>query len=145
MGERIVIVGGVAAGASAAAKARRSNKDAEIVMFEKGRYMSFANCGLPYYLGGEITNRASLFVADPATFEIRFNLEVHLKTAVVDIVPEAREVAFVGPDGQQDSLSYDRLILATGTVPIVPPIEGIDGPNLFFCRTVPTWTPCWSG
>lgn len=137
MGKRIVIVGGVAAGASAAAKARRTNKDAEILMFERGRYMSFANCGLPYYLGGEITNRASLFVADPATFEIRFNLEVRLKTAVVDIVPESREVAFVGPDGRRDSLSYDRLILATGTVPIVPAIKGIDGPNLFYCRTVP--------
>jgi len=137
MGKRILIVGGVAAGASAAAKARRTNKDVEIVLFEKGRYMSFANCGLPYYLGGEIANRASLFVADPGTFEIRFEVDVRLRTAVVDIVGEAREVAFVGPDGRQDRLSYDRLILATGTVPIVPPIPGIEGPNFFFCRTVP--------
>ena len=85
MSKRIVIIGGVAAGASAAAKARRTNKDAEIVMFEQGPYMSFANCGLPYYIGGEIPNRASLFVSDPFTFEVRFNIDLRLKTAVVAI------------------------------------------------------------
>jgi NADPH-dependent 2,4-dienoyl-CoA reductase/sulfur reductase-like enzyme/rhodanese-related sulfurtransferase len=137
MTKRIVIVGGVAAGASAAAKARRTNKDAEIVMFEQGPYMSFANCGLPYYIGGEIPARASLFVADPFTFEIRFNVDVRLKTAVTDIDRDKQEVRFVGPEGEAGSMHYDRLIIATGTVPIVPPVEGIDGPHVFSCRTVP--------
>jgi NADPH-dependent 2,4-dienoyl-CoA reductase/sulfur reductase-like enzyme/rhodanese-related sulfurtransferase len=137
MSKRIVIIGGVAAGASAAAKARRTNKDAEIVLFEKGPYMSFANCGLPYYIGGEIPNRASLFVADPFTFEVRFNIDVRLKTTVVDIARDRHEVTYVSPDGAQGSLHYDRLVIATGTVPVVPPVEGIDGPHVFFCRTVP--------
>ena len=137
MSKRIVIIGGVAAGASAAAKARRTNKDAEIVLFEKGPYMSFANCGLPYYIGGEIPNRASLFVADPFTFEVRFNIDVRLKTSVLGIDRNRQEISFTGPDGEQSSLHYDRLIIATGTVPIVPPVEGIDGPHVFFCRTIP--------
>jgi NADPH-dependent 2,4-dienoyl-CoA reductase/sulfur reductase-like enzyme len=127
----------VAAGASAAAKARRTNKGAEIVLFEQDPYMSFANCGLPYYIGGEIPTRASLFVSDPFTFEIRFNIDLLLETAVVAIDRDKKEVAFRGPDGESGSLGYDRLIIATGTVPIVPPVEGIDGPHVFFCRTVP--------
>ncbi|UCG14004.1 MAG: FAD-dependent oxidoreductase [Deltaproteobacteria bacterium] len=137
MAERIVIVGGVAGGASAAAKARRMSEDVEIVMFERGPYMSFANCGLPYYVGGEITRRDALFVTAPETFERWFGVDVRLSTKVTDISPSARKVTFVGPGGKPDTLSYDRLILATGTVPIVPPIQGIDGPNMFFCRTVP--------
>ena len=137
MGKRIVIIGGVAAGASAAAKARRTSKDAEIVLFESGPYMSFANCGLPYYIGGEITNRASLFVSDPFTFEVRFDIDVRLSTSVVAISRDKREVEYIGPDGERSSLAYDRLIITTGTVPIVPPVEGIDGPHMFFCRTVP--------
>jgi len=137
MSKRIVIVGGVAAGASAAAKARRTNKDAEIVLFEKGPYMSFANCGLPYYIGGEIPNRASLLISDPFTFEVRFNVDVRLKTTVLDIDRDEQEVTYVGPDGEQGALAYDRLIIATGTQPIVPRVEGIDGPHVFFCRSIP--------
>jgi NADPH-dependent 2,4-dienoyl-CoA reductase/sulfur reductase-like enzyme/rhodanese-related sulfurtransferase len=137
MSKRIVIIGGVAAGASAAAKARRTNKDAEIVMFEQGPYMSFANCGLPYYIGGEIPNRASLFVSDPFTFEVRFNIDLRLETAVAAIDRNKKAVSFTGPEGEPGSLGYDRLIIATGTVPIVPPVGGIDGPHVFFCRSVP--------
>ena len=137
MRKRIVIVGGVAAGASAAAKARRTSEDMDIVIFEKGPYISFANCGLPYYIGGEITNRASLFVADPATFELRFELDVHVKTTVTGISREDRTVTYVGPDGVEGSMTYDRLILATGTIPIMPEIEGLDSPHLFSCRSVP--------
>jgi NADPH-dependent 2,4-dienoyl-CoA reductase/sulfur reductase-like enzyme/rhodanese-related sulfurtransferase len=134
---RIVIVGGVAAGASAAAKARRTNEQAEVVVFESGPYMSFANCGLPYYLGGEIASRDTLFVADPTRFHGYFRIGVRLNTKVVDISAAERRISYLGLDGVPGTLSYDRLILATGTVPIVPPISGLDGPNIHYCRTVP--------
>lgn len=137
MPKRLVIVGGVAAGASAAAKARRSSEEIEIVMFESGPYMSFANCGLPYYVGGEIAERRSLFVANPKNFRRRFRVDVRLETTVTDVGPAAREVTFKTEDGQVDRLSYDRLILGTGTVPFRLPLEGIDASNIFECRTVP--------
>ncbi|PIE34546.1 hypothetical protein CSA56_07445 [candidate division KSB3 bacterium] len=135
--KRLIIVGAVAAGASAAAKARRVNEDIEIVLFESGSYMSFANCGLPYYVGGEIANRDSLFVANPDVFKKRFQIDIRLNTEVTAISTERQEVTFVNADGQGGTLGYDSLILATGTVPIIPPIEGLDGPHIFFCRTVP--------
>jgi NADPH-dependent 2,4-dienoyl-CoA reductase/sulfur reductase-like enzyme len=134
---RIVIVGGVAAGASAAAKARRTNETAEIVLFEGGPYTSFANCGLPYYVGGEIASRDDLFVADPAQFVERFLVDLRLNTRVIGVDPADRLVTFVDPAGAQGTLTYDRLILATGTVPIVPRIPGIESSNVFLCRTVP--------
>jgi len=137
MPERLVIVGGVAAGASAAAKARRSNEEIEIVMFESGPYMSFANCGLPYYVGGEIDKRRSLFVADPKVFNRRFRVEIRLETTVTEVNPAAGEVTFRTAAGHEDRLSYNRLILGTGTVPFKLPIEGIAAPNIFECRTVP--------
>jgi NADPH-dependent 2,4-dienoyl-CoA reductase/sulfur reductase-like enzyme/rhodanese-related sulfurtransferase len=137
MRRRIVIVGGVAAGASAAAKARRTSEDVEIVMFEGGPFISFANCGLPYYLGGEIAKRDALFVTHPRTFKVWYNVDVRVKTRVTSITPSAREVGFVRPDGRKETMSYDRLILGTGTVPIMPPIEGIRSQNVFLCRTVP--------
>lgn len=134
---RIVIVGGVAGGASAAAKARRTNETAEIVMFESGSYMSFANCGLPYYVGGEIASRDALFVSGPEQFAAYFRVDVRLNAKVVEVRAAEREVSYVDSDGARRRLSYERLILATGTVPIVPPIAGLDGENLFHCRTVP--------
>ncbi|MFY9779479.1 MAG: FAD-dependent oxidoreductase [Candidatus Baltobacteraceae bacterium] len=137
MQERIVIVGGVAAGASAAAKARRTSETAEIVMFESGAYMSFANCGLPYYVGGEIAERDDLFVASPAEFMTRFRVDVRLNSKVVQVHAGEREVSYLDSDGGPQRLAYDRLVLATGTVPIVPPIPGLDGPTIFQCRTVP--------
>lgn len=89
------------------------------------------------YIGGEITNRASSFVSDPFTFEVCFGIDVRLNTSVVAIVRDKREVEFIGADGQRGSLAYDRLIIASGTVPIVRPVQGIDGPHVFFCRTIP--------
>jgi NADPH-dependent 2,4-dienoyl-CoA reductase/sulfur reductase-like enzyme/rhodanese-related sulfurtransferase len=137
MPKRIVIVGGVAAGASAAAKARRTDEQAEIVVIEKGPYVSFANCGLPYYLGGEIASRQALFVSSPERFADFFRIETRLNTTVTAISAAAKTVSFLGPDGTAGTLAYDRLILADGTVPILPPIPGLDAPNLFHCRTVP--------
>ena len=131
--KRLVIVGGVAAGASAAAKARRMNEEIEIVMFESGPYMSFANCGLPYYIGGEIANRGSLFVANPEVFRKRFKIDIRLNTKVTAISTEQQEVTFIDSDGNEGTLTYDRLILATGTNPMIPPIAGLDSSNIFFC------------
>jgi len=134
---RLVIVGGVAAGASAAAKARRTCEDCEIVLFEAGPYMSFANCGLPYYLGGEIPERDNLFVADPEQFVRRFRVDLRLQSRVTEIDPANRVVHFAAADGDQGQLHYDRLILATGTNPVTPPIPGVEDPSVFTCRTVP--------
>lgn len=137
MRKRLVIVGGVAAGASAAAKARRANEDIDIVMFESGPYMSFANCGLPYYIGGEISNRKHLFVVNPHTFTSRYRVDVRLNSTVTEVLPASREVIFTGPDGDEGKMTYDRLILATGTMPVRLPLPGIDAPNIFECRTIP--------
>ena len=137
MRKRLVIVGGVAAGASAAAKARRTSEDIEIIIFESGPFISFANCGLPYYVGGEIEERDALFITQPATFNVWFKVDVRLETKIINIYPSSREVRFLLPDGKEETIGYDRLILGTGTAPIVPPIEGINAPNIFLCRTVP--------
>lgn len=134
---RIVIVGGVAAGASAAAKARRTNESAEIIMFDRGPYMSYANCGLPYYVGGEIASRYALFVTNPDRFTGFFRVDVRLNTAVDGICASGRTVSYIDPEKGRSTLTYDRLILATGAVPIVPPISGLNSPSIFYCRTVP--------
>ena len=137
MSKRIVIIGGVAGGASAAAKARRTSEDVEIVLIEAGPYISFANCGLPYYVGGEIAERARLFVASPKLFARRFNIDVRTLTRATSVDRAKKTVTVKRPDGAAETIAYDRLILATGTVNIKPPIPGLDRPNVFTCRTVP--------
>lgn len=137
MAKRIVIVGGVAAGATAAAKARRMSEDVEIVLLEAGPHVSFANCGLPYYVGGEIADRDDLFVADEAMLRRRFRIDIRTNTTAVSVDRAARSVAVRGPDGRIEPLAYDRLILATGAQAVRPPIEGLDRPDVFFLRTVP--------
>ncbi len=134
---RIVIVGGVAAGASAAAKARRTNENCDIVMVDAGPYMSFANCGLPYYVGGEIHERDALFVAEAELFAERFGVDVRLETRAERVDAEKKTVSLLTRDGRGETLTYDRLILATGTEPLIPPIENIGNPSVFMCRTVP--------
>lgn len=133
----IVVVGGVAGGASAAARARRCNEAARIVVFEKDGYVSFANCGLPYYIGGEIAVRDKLLVAPIERFRDRFAIEVHTRHAV-EAVDRARRVVSVRrvETGEVFELPYDKLILAPGAAPIVPPIEGVGAPNVFTLRNL---------
>ncbi|GAB4243969.1 MAG: hypothetical protein Kow00109_19860 [Acidobacteriota bacterium] len=135
--KRLVVIGGVAAGASAAARARRMNEEIEIVVLEAGPYISYANCGLPYYVGGEIRERNRLLVADRDVFSRRFNLDVRVETKVVAIEPAARRVRAVDAGGAESVISYDRLVLATGAVPIRLPVPGLDHPAIFQVRTVP--------
>ena len=136
MDRRIVIVGGVAAGATAAAKARRTIEQADIVLLEAGPHVSFATCGLPYYVGGEIAKRDDLFIVTPETFRQRLNIDLRLGTKAVSVSPSEQTVTVIGKSGRGEPLTYDRLILATGAVPIAPPIEGLEGPNVFTCRNV---------
>jgi NADPH-dependent 2,4-dienoyl-CoA reductase/sulfur reductase-like enzyme/rhodanese-related sulfurtransferase len=137
MAKRIVIVGGVAAGATAAAKARRMSEDVEIVLLEAGPHVSFANCGLPYYVGGEIVDRDDLFVADEVLLRKRFGIDVRTNANVTAVDRAGRAVAVRYADGGTAPLGYDRLILATGAEAIRPPIVGMDRPDVFFLRTVP--------
>ncbi|MHB0886411.1 MAG: FAD-dependent oxidoreductase [Bacillota bacterium] len=134
----IIVVGGVAAGAGAAAKARREDESAEIIVFERGEHVSFANCGLPYFIGDEIKRRGALLLHTPASLKSRFNLDVLTRHEVTEIRPEAHQV--VARDlrtGAEVTKTYDRLILATGARPVVPPLEGISSRNVKLLRTVP--------
>lgn len=134
---KLVIVGGVAAGASAAAKARRCNEDAEIIMFEKGPHISYATCGLPYYLSGVIRKREHLLVTSPRFFKQRFNVEVRTHHEVQRVDPSAREVLVRNlVTGTAIKEPYDRLVLATGARAIVPPIPGVDLPFVFALKTL---------
>lgn len=134
---KLVIVGGVAGGASAAARARRNAEDAEIVVFERGPDISFANCGMPYYLGGEIRERDKLLVAKPDQLEGRHNLDLRTRTEVVRIDRDAKEVIARKLDnGREYRESYDKLILAPGAAPIRLPIPGFDLPGVYQLRTL---------
>lgn len=134
---KIVVVGGVAGGASAAARARRMNERARIVVFERDEFISFANCGLPYYFGGEITDRDSLLVASPELFDRRFRIEVHVRHEVVSIDRAARTVAVRDlATGGIFNESYDKLILSPGAAPIVPDLPGIRARGVFTLRNI---------
>ncbi len=135
-GRRIVIVGGVAGGMSAAARARRLDETAEIVVLEQGDYVSFANCGLPYHLSGEIAQRDSLLLHTPASLAASLNLDVRTGHRVTGIDGSAQKVTIQTADGTY-LLPYDALLLATGAVAVTPPIEGLDHPCVHTLRTVP--------
>jgi NADPH-dependent 2,4-dienoyl-CoA reductase/sulfur reductase-like enzyme/rhodanese-related sulfurtransferase len=134
---RIIIVGGVAGGASAAAKARRVDETAEIHIFERGPYISFANCGLPYFIAGEIDDRAKLIVMTPKKFWERSRVYAHVNHDVLSINRAAKTIRVKGPDGMDRDVSYDKLILSQGAKPIVPPISGADLPHVFTLRDIP--------
>jgi NADPH-dependent 2,4-dienoyl-CoA reductase/sulfur reductase-like enzyme/rhodanese-related sulfurtransferase len=138
MAKKILIVGGVAGGASAAARLRRLDETARIVMFERGDYVSFANCGLPYHIGGTIDNRDDLLLQTPESFKKRFNVEVRTNSEVVGIDREKKQVEVVDhASGDKYSEEYDKLILSPGAEPIRPPIPGIDSDRIFTLRNVP--------
>lgn len=133
---RIVIVGGVAGGMSAAARARRLSEDAEIVVLERGEHVSFANCGLPYHLGEEITDRSALLLHTPASLAATLRLDVRTRHEVTRVDPSARTVSVRSPEGSA-TLGYDALVLATGARTVRPPIDGLDLPQVHTLRTVP--------
>ncbi|MGB8699081.1 MAG: FAD-dependent oxidoreductase [Thermosynechococcaceae cyanobacterium] len=136
--KRILIVGGVAGGASCAARARRLSETAEIIMFERGSFVSFANCGLPYYVGDVITDEKKLLVASAELFRQRFNIEVRLEQEVMAIDREAKQIAVKNRQtGEVYQESYDALVLAPGAAPIRPPLPGIDLSGIFSLRTIP--------
>lgn len=135
---RIVIVGGVAGGATAAARARRISEEADIVVFERGPYVSFANCGLPYYVGGEIAQRDKLLLQTPEALRQRYNIDVHVRTEVVAIHRDAHEVEVRELEtGKTYRQPYDKLILSPGASPVRPPLPGIDDDRIYTLRTVP--------
>jgi NADPH-dependent 2,4-dienoyl-CoA reductase/sulfur reductase-like enzyme/rhodanese-related sulfurtransferase len=133
---KIVIVGGVAGGMSAAARARRLDEHADIIVLEQGDYVSFANCGLPYYLSGEIARRDSLLLHTPASLAMSLNLDVRIGHRVTEIDRQAHEVTVQTEDGTY-RLPYDALLLAPGAVAVRPPITGLDHPAVHALRTVP--------
>lgn len=132
---KIVIIGGVAGGATAAARARRVDEHAEITLVEMSGYVSYANCGLPYYIGGDIKERSKLLLQTPRGFHDRYRVRVLTHTEALKIDREKKEVLVRGPDGEQ-TLSYDSLILSQGGSPVVPPLPGIPSQHAFTLRNV---------
>lgn len=135
--KKVLIVGGVAGGASAAARLRRLDEQAEIVMFEKGPYISFANCGLPYYVGGSISERERLLVQTPEGMQSRFRIDVRTHSEVVAVDPVKRTVQVQSADRGLYEESYDDLILSPGARPIVPDMPGNDHPSIYTVRNIP--------
>ncbi len=134
---KVVIVGGVAGGATAAARIRRLDERAQILVFERSGYMSYANCGLPYFIGGEIEDAGELTLQTPESFYRRFNVEVKVRHEVTEIQPKEKTVTVRNLEtGEEFEESYDKLLLAPGAKPIVPKIPGIDAKRLFTLRTV---------
>lgn len=134
---RVVVVGGVAGGMSAAARLRRRDEGAEIIVLERGSYVSFANCGLPYYVGGEIEDSAKLLLHTPQSLKAALNLDVRINSEVTAIDPDAHSVTVSNMGtGEAYTLSYDYLILSPGALAARPPIDGLDSPRVHTLRTV---------
>lgn len=131
-----LIIGGVAGGATAAARIRRADESAQIILFEKGRYISYANCGLPYYIGDTIQERAKLFVQTPASFSKRFNIDVRVENEVIGIDTSNKEVTVRKADGTVYNESYNKLLLSPGASPVRPPLKGIESEGIFTLRNV---------
>jgi len=138
MSRKVLIVGGVAGGASAAARLRRLDEDAEIILFEKDEHISFANCGLPYYIGKVIKERDSLLVQTPEGMRDRFNIEVRVQCEVKRIIRDKKSVELYShATGKTYYESYDRLVLSPGAAPFRPDIPGLDHPHVFTIRNIP--------
>jgi len=134
---KVIVIGGVAGGMSAATRLRRLMEDAEIIVFEKGPFVSFANCGLPYHISGEIAEHDSLLLQTPESLRNRFNLDVRPYHEVVNINPDLQTVTVQTPNGEIME-SYDKLILSPGAKPVIPPLKGIaEAENLFTLRNLP--------
>lgn len=131
-----IIIGGVAGGATAAARIRRADESAEIVLIEKGKYISYANCGLPYYVGGVIKEREKLFVQTPESFGRRFNIDVRVENEVVGIDTVGKRISVRRIDGTEYTEHYDKLLLSPGSAPMYPPIKGIETEGIFTLRNV---------
>ncbi len=132
---KVVIIGGVAGGASTATRLRRVDETAQIVMFDRGDYVSYANCGLPYYIGGAISERKKLFVQTANNFSNQFNVDVRLNAEVTDIDLKAKKVTVRTAEKTYEE-SYDKLVVSTGAEPIKPPFPGINDPRIFSLRNV---------
>ena len=138
MNKKILIIGGVAGGATAAARLRRLDETSEIIMFEKGPYISYANCGLPYHIGNVIKERSSLLLQTPEAMSSKYNVDVRIESEVISINRENKTVDVKNLKiGEIYTESYDVLIISTGSSPLKPPIEGIDSPGIFTLWTVP--------
>ncbi len=138
MGLKVLIVGGVAGGASTAARLRRNSEDTEIILFEKGEYISYANCGLPYYIGGVISDKAKLLVQTPEDMIQRFNIDIRINSEVLSIDTDKKTVEV--KDIKEDRIyteSYDKLVLSPGAEPVKPKIPGVDSPVIFSLRNIP--------
>ena len=133
---KIIIIGGVAGGATTAARIRRTNETAEIILLEKGKYISYANCGLPYYIGGVIEEREKLFVQTPEAFSTRFRVDVRTENEVIFIDRKRKTVTVRQSSGDTYEESYDKLLISTGASPVRPPLPGIDLNGIFTLRNV---------
>ncbi|MEO7047514.1 MAG: FAD-dependent oxidoreductase [Ferruginibacter sp.] len=134
---KYIIVGGVAGGASTAARLRRLDEHASIILFEKGAYISYANCGLPYYIGDVITDRNKLFVQTAASFKQRFNIDARVLSEVIAINPQERSVTIKNvTTGEEYKETYDKLVLSPGASPVRPPLPGINSEGIFTLRNV---------
>lgn len=133
---KYVIIGGVAGGATAAARLRRVDEMADILLLEKGPHISYANCGLPYYIGGVITDREKLLVQTPKSFGKRFRIDVRVKNEVLSIHAQAKTLTIRNADGNEYEESYDKLLLSPGANPVKPPLEGINSEGIFTLRNV---------
>lgn len=136
MGEKILIIGGVAAGATAAARIRRLSESAEITIVERGPFVSYANCGLPYYISGDIKNRSKLLLQTPEGFHKRYNVKVMIRTEALEILRKDKKVKIKNESGES-FLDYDKLLLSQGGNPIFPDMPGSDSEHVFKLWTVP--------
>ena len=135
---KTIIIGGVAGGASAAARLRRLDETAEIIILERGEFISFANCGLPYFIGGEITDRNMLTLQTPSSFRARFNIDVRVFSEAIKISPDTKTVTVKDLNkGKTYEESYDNIILSPGAEPFKPNISGIESANVFTLRNIP--------